>query len=614
MAETVSDLMLQRLIDWGVDTIFGLPGDGINGFMEALRKREEEVRFVHVRHEETAALAACAYAKFTGRLGVCMSTAAPGAIHLLNGVYDAVVDQAPVLAITGMTYHDLIGTLYLQDINHDALFEHVCGYSQRIMGSTQAVNVVDLACRTALTQRTSAHVAIPIDYQVQEVGADERYKRNVPGHTTTSFQPPVRLPEHGLLERAARLLADKRRIAILAGAGARGAGDELEQAAERLKAPIVKPMLGKDCVPDDSPYTTGSIGVVGTCPSSDAMEGCDALLIVGSSFPYIEFLPQPEQAVGIQIDDRPERIGLRYPVELGLVGDAKATLQALLPLLPENADRDFLDKAQAGMRDWWELMEEQGTSEHTPMKPQVVGWGLAQHLRGDAILCGDSGTVTTWAARLKLRRGQRFSFSGTMCSMMAALPYAIGAQAANPDRQVVAFTGDGSLTMMLGELATLAQEDLPVKIVVVKNGYLGLILWEQLVFLANPQYGVDFADVDFVKIAEGCGIRGVSIEDPKRCGEQLGEALASEGPVLIECVCDPYEPPNPPKITPEQAKNLAEALARGEPSRQRIALTIGRDMLDERAFSASPYGVTERLKDRIKDVLPGSDEGVVEDK
>src|ERR671937_303822 len=524
MAETVSDLMLQRLIDWGVDTIFGLPGDGINGFMEALRKREQEVRFVHGRHEETAALAAVGYAKFSGRLGVCLSTAAPGAIHLLNGLYDAAVDQAPVLALTGMTYHDLIGTHYLQDIDHDALFEHVCGYSQRLMGSTQAVNVVDLACRTALAQRTSAHIAIPIDYQVQEIGADTRYKRNVPGHTTTSFQPPLRIPERDLLERAARLLDGKRRIAILAGAGARGAGAELEQVAEKLQAPIVKPMLGKDCVPDDSPYTTGSIGVVGTRPSSDVMEGCEALLIVGSSFPYIEFLPAPEQAVGVQIDDRPERIGLRYPVELGLVGDARATLRELLPLLPENEDCSFLEQAREGMREWWQLMEEQGTSEQTPMKPQVVSWQLGKHLRDDAILCGDSGTVTTWAARKKLRRGQRFSFSGTMCSMMAALPYAIGAQVAYPDREVVAFTGDGSLTMMLGELVTLAQERLPVKVVVVKNGTLGLIKWEQQIFLGNPEYGCDLRDVDFVKVAEGCGLRGVHIEDPGQCGDQLAEA------------------------------------------------------------------------------------------
>ena len=608
MAATTSDLILDRLTDWGVDTIFGLPGDGINGFMEALRQREEDVRFVHVRHEETAALAAVGYAKFTGRLGVCLSTAAPGAIHLLNGLYDAAVDQAPVLAVTGMTYHDLIGTHYLQDINHDALFEHVCGYSQRIMGSTQAVNVVDLACRTALTQRTAAHVAIPIDYQVQEVGADERFKRNVPGHTTTSFQPPIRIPEHEQLERAARLLEGKNRIVILAGAGARGAGAELEQAAEKLKAPIVKPMLGKDCVPDDSPYTTGSIGVVGTRPSSDAMESCDALLIVGSSFPYIEFLPQPDQAVGIQIDDRPERIGLRYPVEVGLVGDAKATLQALLPLLPENEDSSFLEQAQEGMRDWWELMEEQGTSRDTPMKPQVVSWELGKALRDDAILCGDSGTVTTWAARLRLRRGQLFSFSGTMCSMMAALPYAIGAQVAYPNRQVVALTGDGSLMMMMGELATLAQEKLPVKVVVVKNGYLGLILWEQMVFLGNPQYGVDFSAVDFAKVAEGCGIRGISIDDPSRCGDQLRAALADDGPALIECVCDPYEPPNPPKITREQAQNLAQALARGEPSRKRIALTIGRDALDEKSFAASPYGIPERLKERVTGRLSRDDE------
>ena len=608
MAATTSDLILDRLTDWGVDTIFGLPGDGINGFMEALRQREEDVRFVHVRHEETAALAAVGYAKFTGRLGVCLSTAAPGAIHLLNGLYDAAVDQAPVLAVTGMTYHDLIGTHYLQDINHDALFEHVCGYSQRIMGSTQAVNVVDLACRTALTQRTAAHVAIPIDYQVQEVGADERFKRNVPGHTTTSFQPPIRIPEHEQLERAARLLEGKNRIVILAGAGARGAGAELEQAAEKLKAPIVKPMLGKDCVPDDSPYTTGSIGVVGTRPSSDAMESCDALLIVGSSFPYIEFLPQPDQAVGIQIDDRPERIGLRYPVEVGLVGDAKATLQALLPLLPENEDSSFLEQAQEGMRDWWELMEEQGTSSDTPMKPQVVSWELGKALRDDAILCGDSGTVTTWAARLRLRRGQLFSFSGTMCSMMAALPYAIGAQVAYPNRQVVALTGDGSLMMMMGELATLAQEKLPVKVVVVKNGYLGLILWEQMVFLGNPQYGVDFSAVDFAKVAEGCGIRGISIDDPSRCGDQLRAALADDGPALIECVCDPYEPPNPPKITREQAQNLAQALARGEPSRKRIALTIGRDALDEKSFAASPYGIPERLKERVTGRLSRDDE------
>jgi pyruvate dehydrogenase (quinone) len=599
MAQTVSDLLLERLIDWGVDTIFGLPGDGINGFMESLRTHREQVRFVHTRHEETAALAACAYAKFTGRLGVCMSTAAPGAIHLLNGLYDAAVDQAPVLAITGMTYHDLIGTHYLQDVNHDALFEHVCGYSQRIMGAAHATNVVDLACRTALANRTSTHIAIPIDYQVQEVGGDTPFKRNVPGHTTTEFLLPKQVPPREYLERAAQLLRGKAKPAILAGAGARGAGDELEQLAEKLGAPIVKAMLGKDCVPDDSPYCAGGTGVVGTRPSYEAFAGCDALVIVGSSFPYIEFLPKPGQCVCVQIDDRPERIGLRHPADVGLVGDAKLTLQELLPLVERNDDRDFLTQIQSSIADWWELMEERGTRDELPMKPQVVTWNLGQLLRDDAIVCGDSGTVTTWQARLRLRRGQQFSFSGTMCSMMAAIPYSIGAQAAYPDRQVIAFTGDGSATMMLGELATLAQENLPVKVVVIRNDTLGLIKWEQQIFLGNPEYGVDLKGVDFVKVAEGCGLRATSIDHPDDCNAKLRDALEWDGPMLIECIVDPHEPPHPPAVTTEQTKLLAEALVRGEEHRKRIALTIGRDMIDERTFGASPYGVVAKVKDKL---------------
>jgi pyruvate dehydrogenase (quinone)/pyruvate oxidase len=599
VTQTLSDVLLERLIDWGVDTIFGLPGDGINGFMESLRTHRDRVRFVHTRHEETAALAAVGYAKFTGRLGVCMSTAAPGAIHLLNGLYDAAVDQAPVLAITGMTYHDLIGTHYLQDVNQDALFEHVCGYSQRVMGAAHTLNVTDLACRTALAGRTSAHIAIPIDYQVQEVGDDARFKRNVAGHTTTEFLPPKQVPPRLYLERAAELLRGKERPAILAGAGARGAGAELEQLAELLGAPIVKAMLGKDCVPDDSPYCAGGTGVVGTRPAYEAFAGCDALVIVGSSFPYIEFLPAPGQCVCVQIDDRAERIGLRHPVNVGLVGDAELTLQELLPLLDRNENRRFLDTIQASIEEWWKLMEERGTREDVPMKPQVVTWNLGQLLHDDAIVCGDSGTVTTWQARLRLRREQRFSFSGTMCSMMAAIPYAIGAQAAHPGRQVVAFTGDGSATMMLGELATLAQEQLPVKVIVIRNDTLGLIKWEQQIFLGNPEYGVDLRGVDFVKVAEGCGLRATSIDHPEDCHSKLQDALEWDGPVLIECIVDPHEPPHPPAVTGEQTKLLAEALARGEEHRKRIALTIGRDMIDESTFGASPYGVPARIAEKI---------------
>ncbi|HWG80882.1 MAG TPA: thiamine pyrophosphate-binding protein, partial [Stellaceae bacterium] len=491
MAQTVSDVLVAHLLDWGVDTVFGLPGDGIDGFVEALRKAQDRVRYVHTRHEETAALAACAYAKFTGRLGVCFATSGPGAVHLLNGLYDAKIDGAPVLAITGMTYHDLIGTRYLQDMNQDYLYQDVALFNQRIMGPAHIENMVDLACRAALANRAVSHICIPIDIQAQPAKAERRFKRNVPGHASRAFQPPRRVPERDLIERAAQLFAGKRKPAILAGQGARGARAELEQVAERLGAPVIKASLGKDVLPDDSPYTTGGCGVIGTRPSSDALKQCDAFLIVGSSFPYIEFLPAPGQAAAVQIDDKPERIGLRHPVDIGLVGDAQATLRELLRFLPRNDDRAFLAQAQAGMKQWWALMEERGTSDDTPMKPSVVAWHLAELLDDDAILTGDSGTVTTWAGRMRLRRNQRFSFSGTLCSMAAALPYAIGAQAAFPERQVVAFTGDGSLSMMLGDFATLAQHKLPVKVVVLKNNTLGLIKWEQMIYLGNPEYGVD---------------------------------------------------------------------------------------------------------------------------
>lgn len=599
MPDTVSDLIVAILSEWGVDTVFGLPGDGINGLVEAFRKAKDCIRYVHCRHEEAAALAACSYAKFTGRLGVCFATAAPGAVHLLNGLYDAKIDGAPVLAITGMTYHDLIGTHYLQDINQDYLYQDVAIYNQRLMGAEHVENVFQLACRAALSNRGVAHVAVPIDMQAMPASEEKRFKRNVKGHTSAHYQVPRRIPEQPLLHQAAELLAGHTKIAILAGAGARGAGAELEQVAERLGTPIVKAMLGKDCVADTSPYCTGGIGVVGTRPSVEVFKQCDALLIVGSCFPYIEFLPKPGQAVCVQIDDKPEHIGLRYPADIGLVGDAQATLRALLPLLQRNDNRSFLQSVQADMKGWWALMEQRGTSDHKPMCPQVVSWHLPDLLAPDAIICGDSGTVTTWAARMRLREGQRFSFSGTMCSMAAALPYAIGAQVAYPHRQVVAFTGDGSFTMMMGDFATLVQHNLPVKLIVMKNNTLGLIKWEQMLYLGNPEYGVDLAPVDFVKAAEAFGARGVCIDEPTKCRDQLKEALAMPGPVVIECVVDPLEPPWPPVITTDEQKKLIEAMRRGERNRRPIGLTIGRHALQEFSFSESPFGVAGRVVERI---------------
>lgn len=594
-----SDVLVESLLDWGVDVIFGLPGDGINGFVDSLRTHKNRIRYIHVRHEETAAMAAAGYAKFTGKLGVCFATTGPGAIHLMNGLYDAKIDQAPVLAITGMTYHDLIGTNYLQDINQDYVYQDVAIYNQRLMGPAHAKNIVDAACRAALSHRGVAHLALPIDYQVADMKEQKRYMRNVKGHTSEAFTVPKRIPEREHLEKAARLLQGKTRVAILVGSGARGAREEVLQVADRLAAPVVKALLGKDVIPDDSPYTTGGTGVVGTRPSSDVFESCDALLIIGSSFPYIEFLPKPGQAVGVQIDDKPERIGLRYPVEIGLVGDAQATLRELLMYLPRNEDRSFLKQAQKGMTEWWKLMEERGTRTSKPMKPQVVSWNLSQLLADDAVVTGDSGTVTTHIARMKLRGNQKFSFSGTLCSMAAGLPYAIGAQVAYPGRQVVAFTGDGSMSMAMGDLVTLVQHKLPVKMIVLRNNTLGLIKWEQMIYLGNPEYGVDLYPIDFVKVAEACGLRAVRIEEPKKCQKQLREALAMDGPVLVECITDPLEPPMPPKATKAEMKHLAESLLGGERDRARISLTMARQAMDEALFPASDFGVLPRAAEAI---------------
>lgn len=603
--QTASDQLVERLIEWGIDTVFGLSGDGINGVIEALRTHADDIRYVHVRHEETAALAAVGYAKFTGRPAACLSTAAPGAIHLMNGLYDALIDQAPVVAISGMTYHDVIGTHYLQDINHDHALQDACVYSQRIMGEAHVLPVVDMAVRSAIAMRGPAHIAIPIDIQSGEAVTGDRSIKNIEGHSAVTSLEGRRIPPREQLERAAEALSGKTRPVILVGAGGRGAGDELEQAAEKLGAPIVKAMLGKDAVPDDSPYCTGGYALVGTRPSQEALKGCDAILIVGSSSPYIEFLPEPGSPVGVQIDDRPERLGLRYPVEVGLAGDAKLTLQQLVPLLARNEDRSFLEQAQAGMRDWRALQEQRAGDPEKPIKPDAIPFHLGPALADDAILCGDSGTVTTWAARTELRRGQMFSFSGTMCSMAAALPYAIGAQAAHPGRQVVALTGDGSLSMMMGDLATLAQHSLPIKVVVVRNDVLGLIKWEQMAFLGNPQFGVELSGIDFARVGEACGLRGVRIEDPATCGEQLRDALAADGPVLVEVLVNPHDMPLTPTINPEHAKGFAWGLARGEPNRERIALTMSRVLSREMSYATSPAGVFQRAKDKVSDRISG---------
>src|SRR5690242_35311 len=531
MARTVADLLIDRLIDWGVNTLFGLPGDGINGIFEALRTHQDKIRFIQVRHEEAAAFAACGYAKYTGRLGVCLATSGPGGIHLLNGLYDAKFDGQPVLAITGHTFHDLIGTHYQQDVDLDKLFMDVAAYNQRVMGPAHVVNTVDEAVKTALAYRTVSHITIPKDIQEWNSSDGNRSAANVARHSADIFSGAYPLPPEASLRAAAEIINAGERIAILAGRGCLRARAEVLDLAKKVAGPIVKPLLGKAVVPDRSPYTTGGIGLLGTAPSQDALSECDTLVIAGSSFPYMEFYPKPGKAKTVQIDISPTRIGLRHPADVGLVGDCATVIRALLPHVQQKSDDSFLKKSQERMNQWNELMEERGTRRDVPMKPQVVTYELNKLLRGDAIVSSDSGTIATWSARyIDMRDDMQFSLSGSLATMANGLPYSIGAAVAFPDRQVVCVVGDGGLTMLMGELATLVKYDLNVKVVVIKNNVLGEIKWEQIALDGNPQYGVELQPIDFEAHAKACGAAGYTVDHPKDLERTLKAALAHRGP------------------------------------------------------------------------------------
>jgi pyruvate dehydrogenase (quinone) len=569
---TAADLLVETLIDWGVEYVFGFPGDGINGVFESLRTYADKIHFVQVRHEEAAAFMATSYAKFTGKLGCCIATSGPGGIHLLNGLYDAKMDGQPVLAITGMAFHDLIGTHGQQDVAMDKLYMDVAIYNERVMGPTHVQNVTEIACRTAKTFRGVAHITIPKDIQDMEVDwkrqSSERNKKN---HVSTVHAESISVPPERALHKAADLLNDARRVCILAGRGALDATDELEQTAEILGGPIVKALLGKAAVPDDSPYTTGSIGLLGTKPSEEALHNCDLLFVIGTSFPYMEFLPQPGQAKCVQIDVNPGRISLRYPADVGLVGDSKETLRELMPRLKRKKDRNFLKKAQEGMKEWWEYMERLGTSDQMPMKPQVVAWHLGKRLRNDAIVCCDSGTIATWWARqIPVKRGQMHSLSGNLATMAPGLPYAIAAQIAYPKRQVVAFVGDGGFSMLGFELLTAVKYRLPIKVLIIKNDYLGQIKWEQMVMEGNPEFAVKLQPMDFRLFANACGATGVRVDNPHDIGDALDHFLDVPGPVVLEAIVDPLTAPMPPNIKLNQAYHFAESLARGEPKARKI--------------------------------------------
>lgn len=573
-----SDVLIDCLLDWGIDTIFGLPGDGINGLMEAIRKRGRDMRFIQVRHEESAALMACAHSKWTGRIGCCLATTGPGGVHLLNGLYDARFDKASVLAITGLPYHDLIDTFTQQDVDLPRLFADVAAYSTRIMSAAHVENTVSLACRIACAQHTVTHVAIPTDVQEETVEAAQPSPRNIEHHVSFARQEGERVPEEAAVARAVEVLNRGKRVAILAGHGALAARDELIEVAELLAAPIVKALLGKGAVPDDHPLTTGGIGLLGTRASQQVFDECDTLLIVGSTFPYVEYYPKPGQARGVQIDRDATRIGLRFPVEVGLVGDARRTLRMLAARLKAHADRSFLERAQALKREWQELLTrslDNGTGRLTPGR---LAHAMGERLADDAIVAWDSGHNTGVLARYVSARGtQMFNGSGMMATMACSVPYAIAAALAHPGRQVVAFTGDGGLSMLLGELATVVRYQLPIKIVVMKNNSLGQIKWEQLMFLGNPEYECDLTPIDFAAAAGAFGIKGLRTSDPDSCVRALDEAFAHDGPVLVEATVDPYEPLLPAKRIDKYARNLDKALDEGTRDAPEIRAALERE-------------------------------------
>ncbi|MEO6953227.1 MAG: thiamine pyrophosphate-dependent enzyme [Polyangia bacterium] len=582
MSKTAADKLVERLVAWGVDTIFGFPGDGVNGIFEALRKRQEDIDFIQVRHEEAAAFAAVGYAKFTGRLGVCLATSGPGGIHLLNGLYDAKCDGQPVLAITGHTFHDMIGTHYQQDVDLDKLYMDVAVYNQRVMSPLHVVSLVDEAIKTALARRGVAHITIPKDIQDWTADKDERSPGNVKNHSADVYAGSCPLPHPRALQSAAELINAGKKVAILAGAGCLRAREEVLQLAELVAGPIIKPLLGKAVVPDANKYTTGGIGLLGTAPSADALKACDTLIMLGTSFPYLEFYPEPGSAKVVQIDLDPARIGLRHPVDVGLVGHCRDVLGALLPLLTRKEDRSFLEGAQKDMSNWRELMTTRGTNPSMPMKPQVVCHELNKLLDKDAIVSSDSGTIATWTARhIDMQEDMKFSLSGTLATMANGMPYSIGASVAFPGRQVVCIVGDGGFTMLMGEVATLVKYKLPVKVIIIKNNVLGMIKWEQMVMEGNPQFGVELQSIDFAAYARACGAGGFTIERPEDAASVLREALAHDGPAIVQAVVDANEPPLPGNISMKQALKFGEAIARGEKDGWKILKTVAKDTIRE---------------------------------
>jgi len=589
MSESVADFLVQRLTEWGVRRIYGYPGDGINGIMGALQRAEERVEFVQVRHEEMAAFMACGHAKWTGEPGVCLATSGPGAIHLLNGLYDAKLDHQPVVAIVGQQARAALGGSYQQEVDLLSLFKDVAHeYVQMVVVPAQVRHVVDRALRIAQAERTVTCVIVPNDVQSEPVEGPPHKHGTI--HSSVGYSRPRVVPSEEDLERAAEILNAGERVAVLVGQGALDATEEVIEVADVLGAGVAKALLGKAAVPDDLPFVTGSIGLLGTRPSWELMTGCDTLLMVGTSFPYSEFLPEEGKARGVQIDIDGRMLGIRYPTEVNLVGDSAATLRALLPHLERKQDRSWREQVEQQVADWWRVIEERAMNEANPINPQRVFWELSPRLPDGCILTSDSGSAANWFARdLRLRRGMMASLSGNLASMGCGVPYAIAAKFAYPDRVAIALVGDGAMQMNgLAELVTVAKywrrwTDPRLVVLVLNNRDLNQVTWEQRVMEGNPKFEAsqDIPDLPYARFAEMIGLKGIRVETPDAIAPAWEEALAADRPVVLDVVTDPEVPPLPPHITFEEAKKFALAVAKGDPGRRAMIASSLKDKLEE---------------------------------
>ncbi|MFF4799668.1 thiamine pyrophosphate-requiring protein [Streptomyces sp. NPDC001351] len=593
MSTKVSDHVLQRLREWGVDHVFGYPGDGINGLLAAWGRAENKPRFVQSRHEEMSAFEAVGYAKFSGRLGVCAATSGPGAIHLLNGLYDAKLDHVPVLAIVGQTHRTAMGGSYQQEVDLHTLFKDVASdFVETVTVPEQLPNVIDRAIRTAYARRAPTAVIIPGDVQDLDYSAPTHEFKMVPSSLGRSSWTAV--PSEESVQRAAEILNSGDKVAILVGQGAAGARAEVERIAELLKAGVAKALLGKDVLSDELPYVTGSIGLLGTRPSYELMRDCDTLLTIGSSFPYTQFMPEFGKARGVQIDIDPHMVGMRYPYEVNLVGDAKATLQALIPLLSEDRGREWYDQVCANVTRWREVMGRRAEQSADPINPEYVAHALDPLLPADAIVSSDSGSAANWYARhLTMKPGMRSSLSGTLATMGCGVPYAIGAKFAHPDRPAIALVGDGAMQMNgMAELITAAKyrdlwEDPRLVVAVFNNHDLNQVTWEMRAMEGAPSFlpSQEIPDVQYAAFARSLGLTGIRVEKPEDVEAGWRAGLEADGPAVIEFLTDPAVPPIPPHATWEQMEATAASILKGDADRGSM--------------------IKQGLKAKVQEFLPG---------